>query len=210
MAQISIVVERVFIPRIIMTPSETDFPFVLRRKQFHICPAYCITINKCQGQSLESVGKFIPSPDAIFSHGQLYVALSRVKNPKGLKVMVCGANYSNSGGVWIRNVVYREVFQNHNIIPSLNDTMDLSQKDISWSKISFSTADLKYHSEVDRDDWDPDSSQSSIPIRAAVCLTGTVNRFSLNMRTQLGISIDLDPELIAAYEKTYVNIFDSC
>ena len=94
-----------------MTPSETDFPFVLRRKKFPIRPAYCITINKGQGQSLESVSIFLPSPDGIFSHGQLYVALSRVKNPKGLKVMVCGANYSTSGGVWIRNVVYREVFQ---------------------------------------------------------------------------------------------------
>ena len=174
--------KRVFIPRIIMTPSETDFPFVLRRKQFPIRPAYCITINKGQGQSLESVGIFLPSPDAIFSHGQLYVALSRVKNPKGLKVMVCGANYSTSGGVWIRNVVYREVFKNHNINPSLNDTMDLSQIDISLSEISFSTADLRNRSEDDRDDRDPAPSQPSIPIRAAVSLTGTVSRFSLNMR----------------------------
>ena len=41
-----------------MIPSETDFPFVLRRKQFPIRPAFCITINKCQRQSLESVGVF--------------------------------------------------------------------------------------------------------------------------------------------------------
>ena len=44
--------KRVFIPRIIMTPSETDFPFVLRRKQFPIRPAYCITVNKWQRKSL--------------------------------------------------------------------------------------------------------------------------------------------------------------
>ena len=69
---------RLFIPRIVMIPSETDFPFVLRRKQFPIRPAICITINKVQGQSLESVGVFLPTPEAIFSHGQLYVALSRV------------------------------------------------------------------------------------------------------------------------------------
>ena len=69
---------RVFIHRIVMIPSETDFPFVLRRKQFPIRPAICITINKVQGQSLESVGVFLPTPEAIFSHGQLYVALSRV------------------------------------------------------------------------------------------------------------------------------------
>ena len=86
--------KRVFIPRILMMPSETDFPFVLKRKQFLIHPAFCITINKGQGQSLESVGIFLPSPDAIFSHGQLYVALSRVQNPRGLKVMVSGGSYS--------------------------------------------------------------------------------------------------------------------
>ena len=88
---------RVFIPRIVMIPSETDFPFVLRRKQFPIRPAFCITINKGQGQSLESVGIYLPSPDAIFSHGQLYVALSRVQKPRGLKVMVCGGTHSASG-----------------------------------------------------------------------------------------------------------------
>ena len=35
--------KRVFIPRILMMPSETDFPFVLKRKQFPIRPAFCIT-----------------------------------------------------------------------------------------------------------------------------------------------------------------------
>ena len=85
-----------------MIPSETDFPFVLRRKQFPIRPAFCITITKGQGQSLGSVGVFLPTPEAIFSHGQLYVALSRVQNPRGLKIMVCGGNYSPSGGVWVR------------------------------------------------------------------------------------------------------------
>ena len=98
--------KRVFIPCTLMMPSETDFPFVLKRKQFPIRPAFCININKGQGQSLEPVGIFLPSPDARFSHGQLYVALSRVQNPRGLKVMVSGGSYSPSGGVWIRNIVY--------------------------------------------------------------------------------------------------------
>ena len=72
--------KRVFIPRIILTSSESELPFILRR-QFPIRLAYCITINKGQGQSLETVGLYLPSPEAIFSHGQLYVAMSRVKNP---------------------------------------------------------------------------------------------------------------------------------
>ena len=125
---------RVFIPRIVIIPSETDFPFVLRRKQFPIRPAFCITINKGQGQSLESVGVFLPTPEVIFSHGQLYVAISRVQNPRGLKVMVCGGNYSASGGVWVRNVVYKEVFQYNlgNISPSNQNSAYCSPMDLSF------------------------------------------------------------------------------
>ena len=104
--------------------------------------------------------------------GNCTLLRSRVKNLKGLKVMVCGANFYTSVGVWIRNVVNRKVFRNHNINPSLNDTMDLSQMDISLSEISFSNADLRNHSKDDRDDRDPAPSQTSIPIRAAVSLTG--------------------------------------
>ena len=47
--------KRVFISRIILTSSESELPFVLRRRQFPIRLAYCITINKGQGQSLETV-----------------------------------------------------------------------------------------------------------------------------------------------------------
>ena len=102
---------RVFIPRIpLLTPPDSGFPFILKRRQFPIRPAFCITINKCQGQSLETVGIYLPSPEAIFSHGQLYVALSRVQNPKGLKIMVYGGEVSADGGVLVKNVVYREVF----------------------------------------------------------------------------------------------------
>ena len=135
--------KRVFIPPIPMTPTDTDFPFVLRRRQFPIRPAFCITINKGQGQSMENVGIFLPSPEAIFSHGQLYVALSRVHNPNGLKVMVCGGSTSSSGGVWVRNVVYREVFQNHleYVLPSTQDT--------SFMDISFPCSPLTQQSDMD-------------------------------------------------------------
>jgi ATP-dependent DNA helicase PIF1 len=41
--------KRVFIPRIIMSPSRIDCPFVLRHRQFPIRVAFAITINKNQG-----------------------------------------------------------------------------------------------------------------------------------------------------------------
>ena len=116
--------KRVFIPRIILTSSESELPFILRRRQFPIRLAYCITINKGQGQSLETVGIYLPSPEAIFSHGQLYVAMSRVKNPLGLKIMVCGTDKSRPGEVWIRNVVYREIFDPHSQIEPIEEDID--------------------------------------------------------------------------------------
>ncbi|KAF1862352.1 hypothetical protein Lal_00026883 [Lupinus albus] len=49
-------------------------------KQFPIIVSYAMTINKSQGQSLESVGLYLLKP--VFSHGQLYIAISRVKSKK--------------------------------------------------------------------------------------------------------------------------------
>ncbi|CAH1770873.1 1590_t:CDS:1, partial [Entrophospora sp. SA101] len=42
----------VFLPRITMTPSNTDLPFIFKRRQFPVQPAFAMTINKSQGQTL--------------------------------------------------------------------------------------------------------------------------------------------------------------
>jgi ATP-dependent DNA helicase PIF1 len=96
--------ERVFIPCIIMSPSGTDWPFVLRCRQFSIRVAFAIIINKSQGQTFKNVGVYLSSP--VYSHGQLYVAISRVTSSANIKI------FNNRGlDRYMRNVLYKEVLE---------------------------------------------------------------------------------------------------
>jgi ATP-dependent exoDNAse (exonuclease V) alpha subunit len=67
-----------------------------------------MTINKIQGQSLAHVGLYLPQ--SIFSHGQLYVALSRVTSREGLKILITDEDGDDTDVT--DNVVYQEVFRN--------------------------------------------------------------------------------------------------
>jgi ATP-dependent DNA helicase PIF1 len=68
--------KRVFIPGLPLSPSDDiSLPFKFKRKQFHVRLSFAMTINKSHGQTIPNVGIYLPEP--VFSHGQLYVGLSR-------------------------------------------------------------------------------------------------------------------------------------
>ena len=91
----------VLIPRITIAPSDTELPFTLKRHQFPVRPCFAMSTNKAQGQTLDFVG--IHLPDHVFTHGQLYVAFSRVQNSKAVAVCI-----NNKEG-YTKNIVYKEV-----------------------------------------------------------------------------------------------------
>ena len=87
--------------------SDSRLPFKFQRRQFLISLCFAMTINKSQGQTLSRVGLYLPQP--VFTHGQLYVAISRVKTKKGLKILILDedGNVTNT----TKNVVYKEIFE---------------------------------------------------------------------------------------------------
>ena len=100
------------IPRVQMTPNEVEeMPFTLKRRQFPIRPAFGMTINKSQGQTLKKIGIYLPKP--VFSHGQLYVALSRVGTKHGVRLMVKNGwhQIGDNKKCFTANVVYHEIFR---------------------------------------------------------------------------------------------------
>jgi len=90
------------LPRIKLTRSEEELPFILQHTKFPICLCYAMTVNKSQDQSLEHVGIYLYTLAS--THGQLYVALSRVISVNGLTLLP-----SEQTLTLTPMIVYREV-----------------------------------------------------------------------------------------------------
>ena len=91
--------QSVIIPRIPIVPK--NVPIQFRRLPFPVKLAFAMSINKYQGQTLKYTGIYLENQ--CFSHGQLYVALSRVSSRNYVFI------YAPNGKT--ANIVYRSVLQ---------------------------------------------------------------------------------------------------
>jgi len=87
---------------IMTTSNRLKWPFTLQKCQIPLQLAFAMTINKAQGQTMKTVDIYLVEP--IFTHGQLYVALSRTTRVNDVFVFC-------SNGRTTTNVVYMELLQ---------------------------------------------------------------------------------------------------
>ena len=102
---------KVFIPRVYNQPTDEQSPFKFTRKQFPVRLCFSMTVNKSQGQTVKHVGLDLRTP--VFTHGQLYVAISRVTSVHNIKA-ICGKGEEHGEQARERdgktsNIVYPEV-----------------------------------------------------------------------------------------------------
>ena len=108
------------------------FPFSFKRKQFPVRLSFAMTINKSQGQTIPTVVVYVPK--LVFSHGQLYVTLSRATATSNIKILTGTHDESkqknkktsidntytkgekkkrkkktSTSGTYTKNIVYKEV-----------------------------------------------------------------------------------------------------
>ena len=98
----------IFIPRILFHPKDKTITFEFERKQFPIRSCFALTSNKAQGQSYKRVGIYMKKE--FFSHGQLYVAMSRVRHPDCLSIF----KDKSSNQDYMKNVVFKEILSKTN------------------------------------------------------------------------------------------------
>ena len=104
--------ELIYLNRWRMSTSIHENTFTLQRKQFPIQLAFACTINKLQGHTLNKIGIYLDK--CCFSHGQLYVALSRAIGSFAVMVMIVTTHLqgkNRTGNDYhTQNIVFRELF----------------------------------------------------------------------------------------------------
>ena len=94
------------VPRIPLQPSDTTFTFKFQRRQLPLKGCFAMTINKAQEQILHSIGLDLQQP--IFSHGMLYVVLSRSGKRDNIAYL-CSPQSSITRNLWSSKKCYKQV-----------------------------------------------------------------------------------------------------
>ena len=90
------------IPYIKLTSTDGELLFIISKRQFLTQLCFAITVNKLQGQFFNFIS--INLCILVFTHGQLYVALLRVTDIRGLSLLLL-----REGGAATTNIIYPEV-----------------------------------------------------------------------------------------------------
>ncbi|XP_058790186.1 uncharacterized protein LOC131663673 [Phymastichus coffea] len=107
--------------------SENNYPFSFKRRQFPIKLAFAMTINKAQGQTFNKTT--VDLRRDVFNHGQLYVAMSRVRSWDSIKIYL--GNYVQLRKV--KNLVYNENYtKNNSQFASYRNFNKLKTVNYSW------------------------------------------------------------------------------
>lgn len=76
----------IYLPRITFNFTPKFSSWSVNRRQFPLRPAYATTFNSCQGLTLDRVVLDLSIP--VFTHGQLYTSLSRVRKRSSIAIIL--------------------------------------------------------------------------------------------------------------------------
>jgi ATP-dependent exoDNAse (exonuclease V) alpha subunit len=93
--------------KFVLDSDDFKLPMQFTHRQFPVRLSLAMTINKSQGQTFDRVGVLLERP--VFSHGQLYVAFSRVRNRRSITVQLPQVEGKPLNRC-TKNIVYKEIF----------------------------------------------------------------------------------------------------
>ncbi|KAJ6596692.1 hypothetical protein B0H10DRAFT_1800093 [Mycena sp. CBHHK59/15] len=94
---------RLHIPRIRFHFQPQGFNYVVHRKQIPLALCYATSFNGCQGLTVQKLGLDLCRP--VFSHGQLYSAMTRVPDANNVLIL----KYEGDSSTCTTNIVWEEL-----------------------------------------------------------------------------------------------------